>query len=62
MSTISKVRRVMYRTAARLGDVEAVDKSIRTRSPAPLAKRFARKTIYRTEGRVTRRVLRRLGL
>jgi hypothetical protein len=60
--TISKVRRMLYRTAARLGDVEAAGKAVRTRSPAPLARRYARKTIYRTEGRVTRRLLRKLGL
>ena len=62
MSTISSVRRVLYRTAARLGDVEAVDKAIRTGSPAPLAKRYARRRVYRAEGTVTRRLLRKLGL
>jgi hypothetical protein len=59
---IRQLRRVLYRTAARLGDVEAADKAVRTRSPAPLLKRYARKSIYRTEGTVTRRLLRKVGL
>jgi hypothetical protein len=59
---ISKLRRRLYRAASVLGDVEAADKAVRTRSPAPLLKRYVRKGIYRTEGTVTRRLLRKVGL
>lgn len=60
--TISHLRRLLYRSAATLGDVQAVQKSIKTRSPQPVAKRVVRKAVYRTENKYTRRALRSLGL
>lgn len=54
---MSRTRSSFYRWARILGDVEAAEKG-----PAPLAKRLVRKRIYRTQGTVTRRILRVLGL
>jgi hypothetical protein len=59
---IYKARRFLYRAASVLGDAEAVQKSVKTRSPKPVVKRVVRKTVYRTEGKATRRVLKGLGL
>lgn len=59
---IRQIRRSLYRAASVLGDVEAVDKSVSTRSPEPLFKRYARKTIYREQGKLTRKLLRKVGL
>lgn len=40
-----------------MGDVDAAAKG-----PVPLGKRLARKTVYREEGKLTRRILRGFGL
>jgi hypothetical protein len=57
-----KIRRSLYRTASILGDAQAVNKSIRTRSVKPAAKRVVRKEVYKAEGRATRAIFRQIGL
>lgn len=59
---IYKIRRSLYRAAAVLGDVEAVQQSAKTRSVKPIAKRVVRREAYKAEGRATRRIMRSLGL
>lgn len=54
---MGQLRRNLYRGARILGDIQAAEKG-----PAPVAKRRVRRTVYRTEGRWTRKVLRSLGL
>jgi hypothetical protein len=44
---IRKTRSALYRAARVLGDVQAVEKSIKTGSPAPVTKRYVRKVAYR---------------
>jgi hypothetical protein len=44
---LSAIRRLLYRGGSVLGDVEAVERSIETGSPAPLARRYVRKLAYR---------------
>jgi len=57
MSRIRAVRARLYRAASVLGDVQAA-----ARGPVPLARRLARKRIYRAQGRLTARLLRKAGL
>jgi hypothetical protein len=59
---IFKLRRIAYRSASVLGDAEAVQKSVQTRSAKPVVKRVVRKSVYRAEGKATRKVLKGLGL
>lgn len=54
MSAISKIRRALYGTASVLGDAQAIGSG----SPERIAKRFIRKNLYRTFGRVMRRTIR----
>jgi hypothetical protein len=56
--TIRKPRRSLYRDARILGDVEAVASG----KPSKVAKRVVRRRVYRAEGTITRRWLRRMGL
>ena len=56
--SLSKLRRQLYRAGRDLGDVEAVASG----NPDKIARRALRKRVYRAEGRVTRRWLRRFGL
>lgn len=49
MRMISKTRRVLYRTASVLGDINAVSKG-----PAPAAKRVIRKSAWRAFSRAMR--------
>ena len=56
--TLRKLRRSLYRDARILGDVEAVASG----SPGKVGKRIVRRRVYRVEGTVTRRWLRRMGL
>lgn len=53
-----KLRRLMYRNARRLGDLDALASG----SPSRIARRGARKVIYRHAGRGLRRLLRLIGL
>ena len=55
---MSRLRRNFYRAARDLGDIEAIGSG----NPGRVAKRIARKKIYRTQGRLTRRWLRKFGL
>jgi hypothetical protein len=54
---MGQLRRNLYKSARILGDIQASEKG-----PAAYAKRRARRTVYRTEGRWTRKLLRSLGL
>ena len=56
--TLRKLRRSMYRFGRDLGDVEAVASG----NPAKVGKRIVRRRIYREEGKLTRRFLRKMGL
>lgn len=56
-SILGQTRGQLYRAARDLGDISAA-----SRGPGPLAKRLVRKRLYRTEGRLTRRLLRGLKL
>jgi hypothetical protein len=56
--TIRKFRRDLYKAGRDLGDIEAVVSG----NPGKVAKRVVRKRVYRVEGTVTRRWLRKLGL
>jgi len=47
---ISGLRSILYTAARLLGDAQAVDKSIRTGSPAPLVNRVGRKMLGRAFG------------
>lgn len=62
MSVIRALRRTTWRASSVLGDIEAAQDAMRDGSPAPLARRLARKEIYKAEGRATRRLLRKIGL
>jgi len=46
-----RLRRSLYRGARILGDVEAVEKTIETGSPTPVAKRAERRLLWRIVGR-----------
>jgi hypothetical protein len=59
---IAQIRRIAWKTSSILGDVQAVQRSAKTGSVSPIAKRVVRKAAYRTEGRCTRKALRSLGL
>jgi hypothetical protein len=48
----------LYRAARDLGDIEAVASG----NPSRVGKRMARKAVYRSTGRPTRRILRLFGL
>lgn len=48
---------MLYRAARASADVRAAEKG-----PRAVGKRVVRKTVYREEGRVTRRLFRGLGL
>lgn len=48
--TLSKIRRSLYRSASLLGDAQAA------RSPSTAIRRVARKTAWRSFGRLMRRV------
>ena len=56
--SLSKLRRQMYRAGRDLGDVEAAASG----NPAKVGKRIVRRRVYRAEGTVTRRWLRKFGL
>ena len=56
--TLRKLRRSLYRDARILGDVEAVASG----NPGKMAKRVVRRKVYRAEGTITRRRLRKFGL
>jgi hypothetical protein len=60
--SIYKIRRGLYKSASVLGDAEAVEKSVKTRTPKPVARRVVRKAVYREQGKFMRRLLRALGL
>jgi hypothetical protein len=59
---LGRIRRQGYRVARDLGDLEAIEKSVETGSPAPALKREARKYAYRKTNTALRRVLRAVGL
>jgi hypothetical protein len=50
-----KIRRNLYRGAPILGDVEAVEKTVETGNPTPLAKRVERRWLWRIVGRLLRK-------
>lgn len=54
---LSKLRPLLYRSGAVLGDVSAA-----RRGPAALGKRVVRKQVYRAQGRASRKILRSIGL
>ena len=58
MTSLSRFRRQLYRAGRDLGDVEAVASG----NPAKVGKRIVRRKVYRTEGTITRRWLRKFGL
>jgi hypothetical protein len=62
MSNISQARRNAYRVARALGNAEAIQRSVKTGSPAPIVKRALRRSAYRSTNRTLSRVLRSLGL
>ena len=55
--TARRVQRASWRVSSAAGDISAA-----TQGPAALGRRLARKKIYRVEGSLTRKLLRRLGL
>lgn len=55
MTGIAALRRLLYRSGSVLGDVEAVERSVETGSPAPLARRVVRKYAWRTFGKAMRK-------
>jgi hypothetical protein len=57
VSAVSKARRGLYRWARILGDAEAAEKG-----PSAYARRRLRRSVYREEGKLTRRLFRKLGL
>lgn len=54
---MTDTRSTLYRAARLLGDAQAA-----SRGPAPLAKRYARKAVYRRTNSATRSLLKGLGL
>jgi hypothetical protein len=56
--SIARTRSALYKTARVLGDVQAVRRSVRKGSPAPLFRRLLRRIV----GRWTGLLLRRTGL
>jgi hypothetical protein len=56
--TLRKLHRQLYRDARILGDVEAVASS----KPSKVAMRVVRRWVYRAEGTITRRWLRKMGM
>jgi len=56
--TIRKLRRSLYRDARILGDVEAVASG----NPGKIGERIVRRRVYRKEGKLTRRWLRKFGI
>ncbi|WP_460992342.1 hypothetical protein [Sinomonas soli] len=58
MTRRRSLRSNLYRAARILGDVEAVQRD----GAEGLAKREARRAVYREEGRLTNRLLRAVGL
>jgi len=59
---LNKARRGAYKFGRFLGDVNAIERSIETDSPAPAAKRVARKVAYRKTNKGLRAFLKALGL
>lgn len=55
--TAGQLRRLLYRGARAMGDVQAA-----RRGPAAMGKRVVRRRAHAITGRATGRVLRRLGL
>lgn len=54
MSIIRRVRRVGYPTLKYLGDVEAVEKAVRSGSGKPLMDRVKRRVLGRLAGQIIR--------
>lgn len=52
MITIGKIRSVLYGAARLLGDAQAVKRSVRTKSAAPIAKRVGRRAAGKIAGRI----------
>lgn len=57
--TISKVRSILYGSAKSLGDVQAVEKAIRTGSIDPVTKRLERRILGKIAGWILRALTRR---
>ena len=55
---LRKLRRQLYRDARIVGDVEAAASG----KPSKVAKRVVRRRVYRAEGTITRRWLRKMGM
>jgi len=55
MSGIGKARRGLYGWGRILGDVRAVERSAKSGSAAPIARRIVRKSAWRTVGKLMRR-------
>ena len=55
--TLSKLRGLLYGTARTFGDIQAVQRSIRSRSARPIERRLVRRAVGKAFGRtVMRRV------
>ncbi len=57
---INRTRRGAYKFARALGNVEAVDRAIETKSAKPLVKRVARRGAYRFTNKGLARFLRKV--
>lgn len=53
--TLNQISRGLYRAGRITRDVRAVERSIETGSPAPIARRVVRKALYRGFGKVVRK-------
>jgi len=58
MTGINKARSGLYRWARILGDVQAVERSVQTGSPAPVARRLLRKRAGPAYGKAIGKILR----
>jgi hypothetical protein len=53
-----RLRRRLYQSARILGDFEAVERSIDKGTPAPIAKRIERRTLWRLIGEILGKISR----
>jgi hypothetical protein len=60
--TTNQARRQAYRVARDLGNVSALQQSVRTGSASPLLKREIRRAVYRNTNKTLARDLRSFGI
>ena len=52
----------IYRILSKVNDARAVRRAVQQRSARPIVKRVVRKNVYRVEGKLTRKLLRKIGM